>query len=1122
MLQRLKQSITDELEQVVNGQKQASNDPVKVIERNADLLKTQTPDVSDMDFIKDGSAGASSASPAPIGVDSTDTSDSVPPGSLAEGLSPSELDGKLRKFAKYEEKYPQLLKAYRVEKKKGDLVKLFEKVLSENTPCQTISEPQQMLDFLDGLNNKAGLLKQELERVSDAHSRLRKRSADTEAELKAKLQEAEREIENLVAKDCEKDDEDVAALRAVLKEREEELDAAQKALEHAQSQTDSSDLDALHQQVKKLETELASSKEQVKDLEDTKTKLSELESVRSELADALAAKDQVKKLEAELAEALDAKAEMKSDLKASASVSAELDAKLKSVLAESAEAQSQVSKLQKQLEDAVGNSDELEKLSTQFSAAQKELDVSKASVEDHLKKMEVLKAQHAKETKALEAELATLQKGQKDHEAVKKQLSEAVQAQEKLSVQLSEAAQHADELKKTKADLEAATKRADELEAKAAKAPGPAPAAGGKKKKKGGQANSAPAGASPADDKLAAELAEKTSALAAAEKSLSEVKLREEGYKQKLVDLEAQIVELKNQDDHSAELETAIAERDAAQEALAELEKKSTAQAAELEQVAAAKEAAEAKAKDAESKLKEAETRAKEAETRAKEAESEAKEAKAKAQEAEKAAAKAEKAVETAEKAAAEAKAEAEAIKKSSAEAEAVGERAQSEINAAKDAAAAMEAKAEAEVKAAKDAAKEAESKAKAAISEHKAAAAKVAELETSNKQLVQKRAELEKSVAQLTQQVTKHKDDLVAAQAKVKEFDVQKRNLEELEKKLRSQADIDRRLKVIEGEKTRLERQIATGERTRTSLEQERADLLAQLRGMQGKVSDATATAKAATVAQDGLRRQVDELGMRVSESAAKIDVLRDELADAQRLAHERLLETTSMRQMLAERADGHDAMLKDARDSVKAVTLERDQLEQEVTALGQRLVRETEQLRARMNDLSSQLDAAERERSRYQDEARELRGKCDSMERQLQEGQGSSQAVQSEVSTLRRQLETSESNSRELSRAHALLKKVSEDTQTRLERLQKAQRALNDDLDALRQENSQLRGRRSSSISQETGPAKSSEQEEYVKNVILGFLEHRDQRRQLLPVLSMLLKFDSDDERRFWAAFS
>jgi chromosome segregation ATPase len=35
------------------------------------------------------------------------------------------------------------------------------------------------------------------------------------------------------------------------------------------------------------------------------------------------------------------------------------------------------------------------------------------------------------------------------------------------------------------------------------------------------------------------------------------------------------------------------------------------------------------------------------------------------------------------------------------------------------------------------------------------------------------------------------------------------------------------------------------------------------------------------------------------------------------------------------------------------------------------------------------------------------------------------------------------------------------------------------------------------------------------YIKNVLIGFIEHRDQRQQLLPVISMLLKFNTEDQK-------
>ena len=67
---------------------------------------------------------------------------------------PAPIKSKLKKFAKYEEKYPILLDAYKIEKKKNEIIKIFEKVLQENTPVSSLSEGKLLVEYLNGLNEK--------------------------------------------------------------------------------------------------------------------------------------------------------------------------------------------------------------------------------------------------------------------------------------------------------------------------------------------------------------------------------------------------------------------------------------------------------------------------------------------------------------------------------------------------------------------------------------------------------------------------------------------------------------------------------------------------------------------------------------------------------------------------------------------------------------------------------------------------------------------------------------------------------------------------------------------------------------------------------------------------------
>ena len=79
---------------------------------------------------------------------------------------PAPIKSKLKKFAKYEEKYPILLDAYKIEKKKNEIIKIFEKVLQENTPVSSLSEGKLLVEYLNGLNEKTKLLNGEIRKLT--------------------------------------------------------------------------------------------------------------------------------------------------------------------------------------------------------------------------------------------------------------------------------------------------------------------------------------------------------------------------------------------------------------------------------------------------------------------------------------------------------------------------------------------------------------------------------------------------------------------------------------------------------------------------------------------------------------------------------------------------------------------------------------------------------------------------------------------------------------------------------------------------------------------------------------------------------------------------------------------
>lgn len=116
---------------------------------------------------------------------------------------PSVVRAKLRKFNKYEEKYPVLLEAFKVEKRKAAVIPVLEKVLRENTPISSISETGALVEYLNGLNEKSTLLQNEIRNYSTTNSSLAKRIKELELRFSETNSDNEKEagfestIENL-------------------------------------------------------------------------------------------------------------------------------------------------------------------------------------------------------------------------------------------------------------------------------------------------------------------------------------------------------------------------------------------------------------------------------------------------------------------------------------------------------------------------------------------------------------------------------------------------------------------------------------------------------------------------------------------------------------------------------------------------------------------------------------------------------------------------------------------------------------------------------------------------------------------------------------------------------------
>lgn len=119
---------------------------------------------------------------------------------------PKEIQAKLRKFEKYEQKYPLLLSAYKNEKLKSEKLEAVEKILAENTPISNIDDAVDTLPaFFQDLNNKNNLLNDEIKRLTKQNSEIPESASsetlkDKEEEFLKKEQNYKNDIDDLKKK----------------------------------------------------------------------------------------------------------------------------------------------------------------------------------------------------------------------------------------------------------------------------------------------------------------------------------------------------------------------------------------------------------------------------------------------------------------------------------------------------------------------------------------------------------------------------------------------------------------------------------------------------------------------------------------------------------------------------------------------------------------------------------------------------------------------------------------------------------------------------------------------------------------------------------------------------------
>ncbi|KAI5963693.1 IMH1 [Candida pseudojiufengensis] len=315
-------------------QQQQKPDPLVQLQRNSKLLSTETPDSSELiQPTNDSEVPSRITTPAPTPINRSNSniargsspnlndSTSVPKASDdLDNLSPV-IKSKLKKFAKYEEKYPILLDAYKIEKRKTELIKIFENVLKENTPISTISDAKILVEYLNGLNDKNKLQNNEIRKLTKDNSvltfKVAKYEGDGEDSMFKRMEDLKKENESLrsqISDNRKEFDEYKIDFENRIKEKDEtieKLKSAEKGGSEEKIDGENDDLasqiSALRKEVEMKEEELIDSNHKInnanKEISDKNEEIEELrDSVKEIGNDLVSAKDEIKNLKNKNAE----------------------------------------------------------------------------------------------------------------------------------------------------------------------------------------------------------------------------------------------------------------------------------------------------------------------------------------------------------------------------------------------------------------------------------------------------------------------------------------------------------------------------------------------------------------------------------------------------------------------------------------------------------------------------------------------------------------------------------------------------------------------------------------------------------------------------------------------------
>jgi len=317
--------------------------------------------------------------------------------------------------------------------------------------------------------------------------------------------------------------------------------------------------------------------------------------------------------------------------------------------------------------------------------------------------------------------------------------------------------------------------------------------------------------------------------------------------------------------------------------------------------------------------------------------------------------------------------------------------------------------------------------------------------------------------------------------------------------------------------------------------LQSEKQKLSGELEAMKDKHDSLMKEKTSSSNSIQSFRQQYEELSMKSKESLLKIENLEDELNESRTMLQERTRESSTIRRMLADAEEQLKLKTHGFKSEVTKIGKEKSEIEAKCQTLIKKKQREIDELKSITDN--------------YLLKIQDLENKCNELKRQYEELESEKlknknttldkdenfEETQQTIETLRSSLQASAKKVKDFENLNNILKKLNEESNLKFERLSKNYKIITQQykqIKSLKDSPNQSHTQSSESLTKspsnsgrpsvDDSGSDSSNQTNvaYLKNVLLGFFEHKDQRDQLLPVVKTLFNLSADDEKKFLLA--